>query len=234
MKNYELITFRFPLCIFHFLHVSVFKFSMNYLRDFVLLNLILAFSSVLVFAQNTGGVKGKVRTTTGDGIAGVTIIARQNGKDLKSVTTDSGGKFVLDGLETGLYNFVFDKNGYSAGVKYNVEVKKNKVSDLGDRLILTVDQGTLILIKGSVFDQNGRSIYGAKVEIEKISRDGSRHKIGSGLTSQSGEFTFRQPEQPAKFRLTASAKGVSASNEINVESAGIYRLAITLQVSSER
>jgi hypothetical protein len=95
---------------------------------------------------------------------------------------------------------------------------------------LTVDQGTLILIKGSVFDQNGRSLYGVKVQIEKIAGDGSTRKISSGLTSQSGEFTFRQPEQPAKFRVTASAKGATASKEVNVESAGIYRLAITLNV----
>jgi len=203
---------------------------MNYLKNFVLLVSFLAFSSVLVFAQSTGDVKGKVRTATGGGLVGVTVTARQNGKDLKSVKTDRSGKFVLEGLETGLYNFVFDKNGYSAGVKYNVEVKKNEVNDLGDRLILSVDQGTLILIKGSVFDQNGRSLYGARVQIEKISGDGSTRKIGSGLTSQSGEFTFRQPEQPAKFRVTASAKGATASKEVTVESAGIYRLAITLEL----
>jgi hypothetical protein len=117
---------------------------------------------------------------------------------------------------------------------YNIEVKKKKTSDLGDRLVLTVDQGTLILVKGSVFDQNGRSIYGAKVEIEKISGDGSKRKIGSGSTSESGEFTFRQPDQAAKFRVTASIKGASASKEVTVDSAGVYRLAITLEMKSEK
>lgn len=203
------------------------------MRNLIALVFVLAFSGVFVAAQDLGGVKGKVRTTKGDGISGVEIIARQKGEDLKSATSDSGGKFVLDGLKPGLYNIVFSKNGYSSGVMYNVEVRKKKTSDLGDRLILTVDQGTLILIKGSVFDQNGRSVYGAKVEIEKISGDGAKRRIGSGVTSQSGEFTFRQPDQPAKFRVTASLKGASASKEITVDSAGIYRLAITLELKSE-
>ena len=192
--------------------------------------LFFALSCAFAFAQETGGVKGKVRTTKGDGISGVQIIARQKGEDIKSASSDSDGKFVLSGLKPGLYNLVFNKNGYSSGVRYNVEVEKKKINDLGERLTLSIDQGTLILVKGSVFDQNGRSVYGAKVEIEKISSDGSTRKIGSGLTSQSGEFTFRQPDQAAKFRVIASMKGVSASKEISVDSAGIYRLAITLNL----
>ncbi|MCA1639379.1 MAG: carboxypeptidase-like regulatory domain-containing protein [Acidobacteria bacterium] len=200
------------------------------MKSFVLLILSFVLSVSLAFAQDAGSIKGKVRTSKGDGISSVKVIARQKNEDIKSVMSDANGKFVLNGLESGLYNVVFNKNGYSAGVMYNIEVKKKEVNDLGDRLILTVDQGTLVLIKGSVFDQNGRSIYGAKVEIVKITGAGSTRKIGSGLTTQSGEFTFRQPEQPAKFRITASAKGVSASKEISVDSAGIYRLAITLNV----
>ncbi len=145
-----------------------------------------------------------------------------------------GGKFVLDNLKTGVYNVVFSKNGYSSGLMYNVEVKKKKVSDLGDRLVLTVDQGTQIIIKGSVFDQNGRSVYGAKVEIEKISDGRQTRKVGSGYTSQSGEFTFRQTEGAAKFRVTATMNGVSAGKEIEVTNAAIYRLAITLEMKIEK
>lgn len=206
---------------------------MKFFTNLILFCLIFAFSSFLVVAQETGAIKGKVRTTTGDGISSVEIIARQKGEDVKSATSDGSGKFVLDGLKNGLYNVVFSKNGYGSGIMYNVEVKKKKTSDLGDRLVLTVDQGTLVLIKGSVFDRSGRSVYGAKVEIEKISGDGSKRKIGSGSSSESGEFTFRQPDQSAKFRVTASLKGASASKEITVDSAGIYRLAITLNLEKE-
>jgi len=159
----------------------------------------------------------------------VKITARQNGEDVKSVSSDGNGKFVLQNLKTGIYNIVFTKNGYSSGLKYDVEVKKKKVNDLGDRLILTVDQGTQVIIKGSVFNEEGRSLSGDEVKIERISDNGSAQKIGSIYTSVSGEFTFRQPERAAKFRVTASAKGASASKEVEVSSAAIYRLAITLK-----
>jgi len=205
---------------------------MKFVKISILFILISAFSGVAAFAQDTGGIKGKVRTTRGDGISGVAITARQNGEDIKSVTSDGSGKFVLDNLKTGIYNVVFTKDGFSSGLKYDVEVRKKKVSDLGDRLVLTVDQGTQVIIKGSVFNQDGRSLSGVEVKVERLSADGSVRKVGNIFTSGSGEFTFRQPEGAAKFRLTASAKGASASKEIEVDSAAIYRLAITLAVNN--
>ncbi|HEX8736778.1 MAG TPA: carboxypeptidase-like regulatory domain-containing protein [Pyrinomonadaceae bacterium] len=203
----------------------------KFLRQSVFLALLFFLASAVAFGQSTGGVKGKVRAARGGGIADATVTARQKGQDVKTVTTDSKGEFVLDGLESGFYNFVFTKNGYGAGMLYNIEVKKNKITDLPDRLILTIDQGTQVIVKGSVFNQNGVSLYGVKVEIERIGEGGAAKKIGSDYTSRSGEFTFRFPEGTAKFRVTASAKGVSASKEVSVDSAAIYRLAITLDLS---
>ena len=199
--------------------------------------LIAAFISLsvsFVFGQNTGGVKGKVRTTKGESIAGVNITARQKGEDVKSAQTNQKGEFVLDGLKPGIYNLVFEKTGYSSGVLYNIEVKKNKTGNLNDRLVIAVDQGTQVILKGSVFNQDGRSVPGAKVEVERISGDGETRKMGSDTTSLSGEFTFRFPENAAKYRVTASANGAKASKEIEVENAAIYRLAITLNVSGKQ
>lgn len=195
-----------------------------------LLAFIFAFSTVIVSAQETGGVKGKVRTAKGDAIAGVTIIARQQGKDIKSVKAGADGKFVLGGLQPGVYNIVFDKSGYSLGIKYNVEIKKNSTRDLGDRLFLMADQGTQIILKGSVFNEDGRSVGGAKVEIVKLLSDGSTKKLASGYTDISGEFSFRFPEGATKLRVTASLKDSTASKEVEVSSAAIYRLAISLKV----
>jgi hypothetical protein len=202
---------------------------MKFVKISIFFILVWAFSSVAAFAQETGGIKGKVRTTRGDGISGAKITARQNGEDVKSVSSDNSGKFVLENLKPGIYNVVFTKNGFSSGLKYDVEIRKGKVGDLGDRLILTVDQGTQVIIKGSVFNEVGRSVSGAEVKIERISDDGSAQKIASIYTNVSGEFTFRQPERAAKFRVTASVKGATASKEVEVSSAAIYRLAITLK-----
>ena len=196
----------------------------------------LTFSFVLIIsfvafgvAQSTGGVKGKVRTTRGNGIASATVTARQKGVDVKSVKANSNGEFVLAGLSSGRYNLVFEAPGYSSGVLYNVEVNKNKTSELGDRLILTPDQGNMIILKGSVFTKEGFSIPGAKVEIEKVSSDGSTRSLGSIYSSESGEFTFR-PQSASKLRVTATYKGVSSSKEIDVDDPAIYRLAITLDI----
>lgn len=200
--------------------------------------LIFALSCAAVFAQETdgltGGLKGKVRTTKGDGIAGATITARLNSEDVKSSTSDAKGNFVLEGLKAGNYNIVFDKNGYGSGVLYNVEIKKNKIRDLSERLVLSVDRGTQVIIKGSIFSPDGRSVGGAEIKIEKISSDGSVKKVGSAFSTYSGEFTFRFAEGAAKYRVTASMKDSTASKEIEVDSAAIYRLAITLETKNEK
>ena len=147
---------------------------------------------------------------------------------MKSVKSDSKGNFLLDGLKNGQYNFVFEASGFGAGLLTNVEIEKGKVRDLKERLILTTDQGTLVMIRGSVFNQNGRSVTGAKIVLEKLNADGSTKKLDTIYTNVSGEFTFRQPEGAAKFRITASLDDSKESKELEVDQPAIYRLALTI------
>ncbi len=200
-------------------------------RNFLLFFLLSAFCLLpAVFAQ--GGIKGKVRNNKGGAIAGATITARLGGKDIKTVRSDSKGSFTLQGLESGTYNIVFDADGYATGVKFGVEIKNGSVRDLGDRLILSVDQGTQLIIKGSVFFREGTSVTAAKVELERVNEDGSTKDLGSTYTNVSGEFTFRPPAGVTKVRVTAKYKGVSGSKEIaDIANVGIYRTAITLDIS---
>lgn len=182
-----------------------------------------------VFAQ--GGVKGKVRTASGKGIPDATVTARQDGKDIRSAKADSKGEFTLTGLSKGKYNIVFEADGFSGGLMSNVEVKDG-IRNLGDRLILSADQGSLVLIRGSVFFKEGRSVTGAKVDLELVNSDGSTKNVGSTYSNTSGEFAFRRPKGAAKLRVTAKLKGVTGSKEIEVDDAAIYRLAITLPMSA--
>jgi hypothetical protein len=182
-----------------------------------------------LFAQGTGTLKGKVRTTEGKALSDVLITAKKDDKEIKSTKTNSKGEFSMT-LDEGKYNLVFTKKGYSLGILYNVAVVKNKTTDLGDRLILNIDQGTLVIIKGSVFNADGLSIPEAKVEIERISSDGTTKKLDSTYTNISGEFTFKFPEEPARFRVTATKDGISSSKEISVDMAAVYRLSIKLNV----
>jgi len=184
-----------------------------------------------VLAQDTGGIKGKVRTASGIGIPNATVSISQNGAEIKTATADAKGNFVLNGLTPGKYKLLFDAKGYSSGTLYNVEVRKKTVRDLGDRLMLTVDRGTLVIIEGSVFYKEGTSVTGAKVECEEVLADGSTKKLGSTDTGGDGEFRFKMREGPSKLRFKATIKGVSGTKDLEVDQAAIYRLAITLDLS---
>ena len=181
-------------------------------------------------AAQSGGIKGRVRTASGKGIANATVTARLDGNDVRSAKTDSSGSFEIRGLSPGSYNIVVEASGYATGVRYGVEVKSS-IRNIGDRLILAVDQGTLVIIRGSVFFKEGNSLQGAKVEFFEVGSGGTLKKLGQAFTSLQGEFVFRRPEGPATLRVTASFKGVSGSKDIEVDTAAIYRTAITLDVS---
>lgn len=209
--------------------MKVFNLSISLFTRPALVLFILGVLSAAAFAQS-GGIKGKVRNNKGDGIAGATITIRQDGKDLKTVRSDAKGNFEMTGIRSGTYNVVFDANGYSSGVLYAVKVEGG-VRDLGSRLVLAVDQGTQVIVRGSVFYREGTSVTGAKVELELVNSDGSTKSLGSVYTNISGDFSFRRPEGVAKLRVTAKFKGASGSKEIEVTNAAIYRTAITLDIS---
>ena len=189
---------------------------------------IFAFAGV-AFAQS-GGVKGKVKAPNGNGIANASIIIVQDGKEVKTATTNGKGEFKISGLSEGKYNVSFDANGYSSGTLHGVEIKKG-IRDLGDRLILSLDRGNFVFVQGSVFFKEGSSVTGAKIQLEQVNSDGSTKSIASSFSNSSGEFGFRRPPGNTKYRVTAKLKGISASKDVDIEEAAIYRVALTLDMS---
>ncbi len=69
------------------------------------------------------------------------------------------------------------------------------------------------LISGTVFEQSGRSLPGAKVAI--VSESNPKTKLG-GVTNQRGEFAVRVPAGQSRYLVTASAKGFD-SQQATVE-----------------
>jgi hypothetical protein len=199
-------------------------------QAFIFIFAIFAFFGVS-FAQS-GGVKGKVKAPNGKGIANASIVIRQDGKEVKSASSDAKGEFKIAGLSAGKYNISFDANGYSEGTLHGVEVG-NGIRDLGERLILTYDRGLFVILQGSVFFKEGASVTGASVELEQVRADGSTKRLGTTYSNSSGEFSFRRPEGAAKLRVTAKLKGNSATKDIDVEEAAIYRVALTLNMSRD-
>jgi hypothetical protein len=194
------------------------------------LNALITLASVSVFAQS-GGVKGKVRANNGSGIANATVTARQFGKDIKTVRSNSKGVFQMTGLETGVYSLFFDADGFQSGLLQGVEVKGGNVRDLGERLILRPDQGNLVIVNGSIFYKEGTSLGGAKVEVELVNADGSTKRLTTLYTTIQGEFIYKRPEGAAKLRFTAKFKGAEGVKEVEVNTAAVYRFALTLDIS---
>jgi hypothetical protein len=181
-------------------------------------------------AAQTGGLKGRVKNLEGNGISGATVTARLNGKDLRTVTSDKKGEFLMDGLDAGVYNVVVDANGYSSGIKPGIEVAAGKIRDLGDRLILTADRGSFVIIDGGVFYKDGTRLSGAEVKIERVNADGSTRKLSTLWSNDDGDFAFRQRPGTAKLRVTATYNGRSATKDVDVDNAALYHVALSLDV----
>ena len=179
------------------------------------------------------GIKGKIRDSKGIGIAGASVEARQDGKVVRSTKSDPKGNFSLN-LESGTYNIAFDASGYSTGILYKVEVRTNKMRDLGSNLIMTRDKGTLILVKGAVFDKNNLSIYGAVVDLYLVKADGDEKKVATSITNEFGDFGFRGQDATGRYRVKASFKGVKAVKDIDADQPQVYRTAIHLDLDRSK
>lgn len=200
------------------------------IKRIFLASTILLFLTAASIAQNrsTGGIKGKVRVESGAPV-GVTVVVRQNDREVSRVVTDKSGSFLVQQLPAGKYGLTFRKPGLSVGTVENVEVKAGKTRSLGDRLILTIDEGSLAFIRGSVFNQEGRSVAGAKVELAKIEGDGSAKKIDGRISNETGSFVFRLTPDIAKYRITVkSASGAPVSQDVDIDGAAVYRVALSV------
>lgn len=190
----------------------------------------LTFFGASVSAQNKklGGLKGKVRSTKGESIGGVLIEVRTDTETVKTVKTDTDGEFLINGLEEGVYKLYLDKEGWTNGVLGGIEVKAGKIRNLGGRLVLGVDQGTLALMRGSVFDENGRSLPNVKIQVFRVGEDNK--KIDETVSNNLGEFGFRYRADRANYRFVAESDGFErASKEILVNGAQVYRFSLILK-----
>ena len=191
---------------------------------------ILLLLATLSLAQDrsTGAIKGKVKVEVGTP-AGVAVIVRQGDREVSRAATDKNGEFVTR-VPAGTYGLTFRKTGLSVGTIENVEVKAGKTRSLGDRLVLTIDEGSIAFIRGSVFNHEGRSVPGARVELARIQEDGSVRKIDGRVTNETGSFVFRLMPDTAKYRLTArrSSGGDPVSKDVEIDGPAVYRLALSL------
>ncbi len=178
--------------------------------------------------KSLGTIKGKVRVETGTP-GGVTVVVRRGETEVTRVQTQKGGDFVVSRLTPGMYGLTFRKPGLSIGTIEDVEVKAGKTRSLGDRLVLTIDEGSIAFLSGAVFTAGGRSVSGAKVELFRIQEDGSTKKIDGRLTTETGSFKFRLSPDAAKYRVSVKPDGAEpVTKDVDIDGAAVYRVALNL------
>ena len=202
---------------------------MRFKKTLFLFAITLAFASVATGQDKSlGAIKGKVRVETGTP-AGVTIVVRRGDTEVTRSTTDKNGDFVVSKLTPGKYGVTFRKPGLSIGSLEDIEVKAGKTRSLGDRLVLTIDEGSIAFLSGSVFNAAGRSVANAKVELARILEDGSTKKIDSRITTETGSFKFRLSPDPGKYRVSVKAEGSEpVTKDVEIDGAAVYRVALNI------
>lgn len=177
--------------------------------------------------KSTGTIKGKVRVEKGSP-AGVAVILRHGEQEIRRVETDRKGEFTIARIAPGTYGLTFRKPCLAVGSIEDIEVKSGKTRSLGDHLVLGVDEGCIAFIRGSVFNEGGRSVPGVRVELARVNSETSIEKLDSRITGETGEFVFRVPPEAAKYRVTLKADGAEpVSRDVDVETALVYRVALT-------
>ena len=179
--------------------------------------------------KSTGAIKGKVRVEKGSA-AGAAVILRQGDTEVTRTTTDKKGDFLIARITPGVYGLTVRKPGLAVGSIENVEVKAGKTRSLGDHLVLSVDEGSIAFIRGSVFSEGGRSVPGVRVELARIIDEQSTEKLDARVTGETGEFVFRLPPDTAKYRLTMKTGGAQVDSKgVTVDGPAVYRVALTFR-----
>ena len=178
-----------------------------------------------------GGVRGKVRVDSSTTPAGVTVTVRRGDEEVARAETDRKGEYEIGGLAPGTYGLTFRKEGLKTAEVRPYEVKPGKIGSLGDRIYLDIDEGSIVFLKGTVFNAEGRSVAGARVELLMLSADGAERRIDGRVSSESGQFSFRLKPGQARYRVTAKLDGREGSKIVEIDGAMIYRVAVSLKAA---
>lgn len=180
--------------------------------------------------KSLGAIKGKVRVETGTP-AGVAVIVKQGDREVVTGVTDKKGEFVIGRLAPGRYAVTFKKPGLNIGTIDDVEVKAGKTKSIGDNLMLGIDEGSIAFIRGSVFNQDGRSAPNVRVELARVMEDGTTKKIDGRVSNETGSFAFRLMPEAGKYRVTAKGgSGEPVSKDVEIDGAAVYRVALSLNI----
>src|SRR5439155_22964542 len=116
--------------------------------------------------------------------AGVAVVLLQGEREVARTTTDKKGEFTLLRVSPGTYSVKFRKPGLSVGTISEVAVRAGQTRSLGDQWYLTVAEGSIVFVRGSVFSEGGHSVPGVRVELAKVINEQSTQKLDSRVTGE--------------------------------------------------
>lgn len=182
-----------------------------------------------------GSLRGSVQDQEGKPVADVRVraISRQTDKTVADVTTNHEGKFTIPDLPEGRYALVFYSPSYEQATVQSVEVKTGQQKRLDEPVRLKPVK-LYAVVDGAVFDGRGYLVPGARVLIERIpvkAEEVPPVRL-ERTTNSSGEFAFRLPASPARYRLTASVNGHQSGPQV-IDIGGSVRRHVSLQLESE-
>ncbi|MEK6304601.1 MAG: carboxypeptidase-like regulatory domain-containing protein [Acidobacteriota bacterium] len=195
-----------------------------------------------IAAQQKGTLKGKIEDHKGKPIAGVEVrVLRSRDRSSLETTTDQAGLYSFE-LVPDDYSLSFDAEGFQGGSMVRMQQVEEGKETTVKTIRLDKVKARTSLIRGAVFDIDGRSLQGAKVKLVRVptAEEDKDHKRVDSLkrdyTSNSrGEFAFRVPARRARYQVTASLGGYKPETKVvEVHEDEAVPLAFSLAPSSSK
>jgi hypothetical protein len=161
-------------------------------------------------AFTTGGLTGRVISGL-DGTPKVGADVQFSGPSSGSLSTDSNGLYLIEGLEPGTYDVEVSFSGYVTA-RYIAAVVVAGPPQTLETLVLVPDVGSPGVATGTILDAStGSPIPGATLEVRPGVNALGGSPVQSGSTDSSGGYIF-SGLSPGQYTLWAAASGYAASS----------------------
>ncbi len=197
-----------------------------------------------------GSISGKVKEQGGKALEGVIVQARKveekpaaeapnraasraakltTSPEKHETKTASKGEFSLSDLTAGNYVLTFERQGFLGITTWQMTVKAGETVQLGKTVELPRErQSETSLVRGAVFNSEGRTLANATVKIERLG-EGRRFRRET-VSIEGGEFSFRVPSERGTYRVTATAGGFHpAVKEVDIDATEIRQISLSLE-----
>jgi carboxypeptidase family protein len=199
--------------------------------------LVALFLSLCVAAapQADGTLKGKIVDEKGKPIVDADVrVMRSRDRSVKETRTDQSGSYLFQ-LQPDEYAVSFDAQGFQGGTLVQMQqVEEGKETQV--KTIRLKKARRTSLLRGAVFDQDGRSLAGVHLKLVRVAgpdeKDPKKIKpvTRDYVTNARGEFAFRLPSQRARYQVTALLTGYQPETKtVDVQADEAVPMAFSLQ-----